>query len=580
MNPKNFSGGARPHRPARVPVRALFIPAAGLALLLAVSQSPAQTGKKGAAKGATKSDTVAKPMTAKEAKKKEDALKKELLTPYKKWMDEDVAYIISDEERKAFKQFNTDEEREQFVEQFWLRRDPTPDTDENEFKEEHYRRIAYANEHFASGIPGWRTDRGRIYIQFGPPDEIESHSSGGSYNRPMSEGGGETQTFPFEQWRYRYVDGVGQNIILEFVDKSMSGEYRMTMDPSEKDALLNVPNAGLTLYEQQGMSTKTDRFSRTDGTRLGVPDQYLNQSMNEFNRMDIFFKMQQPPPVKFKDLEADITSRITYNRLPMLVRTDYVRVTESSVLTNITLQFDNHDLQFTQKDGYDKAVINVLGQVTSLTRRRVTKFEPTLEETPPHELLEAVKNQKQIYQQSVPLAPGRYRLNIVAKDVISGNINVIEQALDVPHFAEDRLTSSSLILADSIEALPPKDIGGIMFAIGDTKVRPRMGATFKTNEKMGVYMQFYNFATSPDDKTNKPDGAIELVVSKVGATGAPLVDVTEDLSTMKDVRASQVTVQKRLPLNTLGPGVYTLKVKATDRRANQTVQQEEKFIVN
>ena len=186
-------------------------------------------------------------------------------------MNEDVAYIITEEERKAFKQFNTDEEREQFVEQFWLRRDPTPDTVENEFKEEHYRRIAYANEHYASGIPGWKTDRGRIYITFGPPDEIDSHPSGGSYERPAAEGGGETSTFPFEDWRYRYIEGIGNDIMIEFVDTTMSGEYHMTMDPSEKDALLYVPDAGLTMAEQLGLSPKTARFQRTDGTHMGSP---------------------------------------------------------------------------------------------------------------------------------------------------------------------------------------------------------------------------------------------------------------------------------------------------------------------
>jgi GWxTD domain-containing protein len=594
----------------------LFVPAAGLALLLAVSPSfaqsptltqtpaPSQTtttpatasgsatapSKKGAAAATgPKRDTVAKPLTAKQIKAKEDALKKELLTPYKKWMDEDVVYIISDEERKAFKQLNTDEEREQFVEQFWLRRDPTPDTEENEFKEEHYRRIAYANEHYASGIPGWRTDRGRIYIQYGPPDEIEAHSSGGSYERPISEGGGETETFPFEQWRYRYIDGVGQNIIIEFVDTTMSGEYRMTMDPSEKDALLNVPNAGLTLYEQEGLSTKTDRFNRTDGTHLGVPSQYQNQSMNEFNRMSQFFKLQEPPVVKFKDLESEITSRITYNRLPMLVRYDYLRVTETAVVVNVTLQFENHDLQFTEKDGVDKAMINIFGRVTSMTRRPVTTFEPTLEVIAPLDMLESYKNNKQVYQQSIPLPPGRYHLNVVAKDIMSGNVNVYEVALDVPHFSEDRLSSSSMILADDIEKLPTRSIGGTMFAIGDTKVRPRIGDTFKADEKMGVYVQFYNFATqerivNPDGTvkqpaSNKPDGSIEYVVSKVGSTDS-LIDVTEDLSSVQYAAANQVTVQKLLPLKTLGPGVYTLKVKATDRRANQTVQQQENFIVN
>ena len=177
---------------------------------------------------------------------------------------------------------------EQFIEQFWLRRDPTPDSAENEFKEEHYRRIAYANERYASGIPGWKTDRGRIYITFGPPDEIESHPSGGTYQRPIEEGGGTTSTFPFEKWRYRWIEGIGNDIIIEFVDPTMTGEYRMTMDPSEKDALLMVPNAGLTMMEQMGLSNKADRFNRTDGTRLGTGNQPLPMRMNQFERLQQF----------------------------------------------------------------------------------------------------------------------------------------------------------------------------------------------------------------------------------------------------------------------------------------------------
>src|SRR5213595_1982792 len=191
-------------------------------------------------------------------------------SPYKKWLDEEVPYIITSEERASFRKLSTDDEREQFIEAFWERRNPSPGSPENEFKEEYYRRIAYANEHYASGIPGWKTDRGRIYIMYGPADEIDSHPSGGTYERPPEEGGGETATFPFEKWRYRYIEDVGSDIIIEFVDPTMSGEYRMTMDPSEKDALLYVPGAGLTLMEQLGLADKTDRFNRTDGTHLGT----------------------------------------------------------------------------------------------------------------------------------------------------------------------------------------------------------------------------------------------------------------------------------------------------------------------
>src|SRR6266480_4404385 len=151
-----------------------------------------------------------------QSKENEKRFKQEVSSSYKKWLNEDVAYIITDEERAAFKQLSNDEERDNFIEAFWQRRDPTPDTVENEFKEEHYRRIAYANEHFAAGIPGWKSDRGRIYIVYGPADEIESHPSGGTYERPMEEGGGSTSTYPFEDWRYRYIEGIGQEVIIEF----------------------------------------------------------------------------------------------------------------------------------------------------------------------------------------------------------------------------------------------------------------------------------------------------------------------------------------------------------------------------
>ena len=187
-----------------------------------------------------------------------------LATPYQKWLNEDVVYIITDEERAAFHRLQADEERETFIEQLWLRRDPTPGTLENEFREEHYRRIAYANERFASRIPGWKTDRGRIYITYGPPDEIDDHSSGGTYQRPAEEGGGTTSTFPFQQWRYRYIEGIGSNVIIEFVDPTMTGEFRMTMDPAEKDALRYVRAAQPAGQPSPAAPARTAKVFRSD----------------------------------------------------------------------------------------------------------------------------------------------------------------------------------------------------------------------------------------------------------------------------------------------------------------------------
>jgi GWxTD domain-containing protein len=540
------------------------------------NQTPVPTDDRKNADAAPARETIAKPLTDKEKKKRAEKLRKELETPYKKWLNEDVVYIITDEEKTTFKRLATDEEREQFIEQFWLRRDPTPDTEENEFKEEHYRRIAYSNDHYASGIPGWKTDRGRIYIVYGPPDEIESHPSGGTYERPMEEGGGETSTYPFEQWRYRYIEGIGTNIIIEFVDPTMSGEYHMTMDPSEKDALTYVPGAGLTLMEQMGMATKTQRFQNTDGTHLGQAFGGSSESMMEFSRLEQFSKLQKPPAVKFKDLEDAVTSKITFNILPMKVRADFFPLTEASVLTYITLQFENKDMQFQAKDGVEKASVNIFGRITTMTRRIVQTFEDTVTVDCPNEMLQAYAQRSSIYQKNIPLPPCTYRLNVVVKDIVGGNMNNYETALNVPHVDNEKLMSSTIVLADLIEKVPTRSIGVGQFVIGTTKVRPRVTESFKRDEKMGIFLKLYNFG--PDEKTQKPSGQIEYQVVKNGSN-EKIFEFTEDIASLPGASASQVTVEKLLPLQNLQPGQYTLKLKITDKNRNQTLTPSAQFTV-
>src|SRR5580700_3379497 len=295
-------------------------------------------------------DPLKRPIPDKQRKANAKALKIELSKTYRKWLDEDVRWIITDQEKSAFMQLSNDEERDQFIEAFWQRRDPTPDTEENEFKEEHYRRIAYANEHFAAGVPGWKTDRGRMYIVFGPADEIDSHPSGGSYERPMEEGGGETSTFPFETWRYRYIEGIGQEVMIEFVDTCMCGDYHMTLDRSEKDALKMTPNAGLTLYEQMGMSNKSARFTSGGLEQLGAGPDSSSQASKEFDRLEQFAKLQAAPAVKFKDLEEVVSHKISVNLMPFDVRADFVRVTGDTALVPVTVQMKYRDITFANKD--------------------------------------------------------------------------------------------------------------------------------------------------------------------------------------------------------------------------------------
>ena len=521
-------------------------------------------------------DTVARPLSEREKKKNEEKLRKELESPYRKWLNEDVAYIITEEEKDAFKRLQTDDEREQFIEQFWLRRDPTPDTDENEFKGEHSRRIAYADEHFASGIPGWKTDRGRIYIMYGPPDSIEDHSSGGTYTRPREEGGGDTSTYPFQQWFYRYIEGVGNGITIEFVDPSMSGEFHMTMDPTEKDALLYVPGAGLTMYEQLGVTTKTDRFNRSDGTHLGIPADELMTSQDEFVRLEQYTNLWKPPVVKFKDLEAVVDSKISYNILPMKALVDYFPVTDASVMAYVTLEFANKDLQFKSQDGMQRATVDIYGRVTTITRRRVNVFEDTVQVDSPPEMLQEYAKQRRVYQTAVPLPPGTYRLDVVAKDLVAGTQTTYEQSLVVPRLDPDKLTTSSMVIADLLEGVSKKTIGTGPFVIGDTKVRPRLDATFNRGEKLGIYLKAYNFG--PDEATRKPSGSVEYIVSKNG-TNENIFDYTQEVSEIPNASTQQVTIEELLPLKTLEPGKYTIKLKITDKVRNQVVTPTAQFTI-
>ena len=516
----------------------------------------------------------------KEKQKSDSELKKELDSQYKTWLDQDVVYIITPEERHTFLHLTTNEEREQFIEAFWQRRNPDPDSAENTFKEEHYRRIAYANEHFASGIPGWKTDRGKIYIMWGPPDEIDAHPTGGTWDRPMDQGGGETTTYAYEDWRYRYLEGIGENVELEFVDPSGTGEYHLTTDPSEKDALLRVPGAGLTMAESMGMADKSQRFSNTDGTNMAENEMGANmqsESMNEFTRLELEANIFRPPPVKFKDLEALSTSRIVRDQVKFDYRYDFLRITSDTVLVPITVQIPVRQLSFQEKDGVDSANMNLFARITSLGGRVIQTFEDTLRTDIPTSQLQNSLGTSRIYQKAVPLAPGLYRLDIVIKDINSGNVGVVNARLDVPRFDDDQLSNSSLILADDIQRVSTKDIGLGQFVLGDLKVRPKLDQTFTPEDSMGVFLQIYNLKV--DDKTHKADASVEFRVTK-DEKGVTSPTLKFDIPANKiPEHGEEMTLANEITLGSLAPGKYKLEVAVTDNVSKQTITPTTDFVV-
>ena len=529
-------------------------------------------------------DPTTRPRTDREVIESRKALKQELKGSYKQWLEQDVKWIISDEEMKSFKSLSNDEERDRFIENFWLRRNPNPDSPENEFREEHYARIAYANEHFAAGKSGWRTDRGHIYIAFGKPDSIDSHPSGGSYDRPIEEGGGNTSTFPFEIWHYRYIEGIGDNIDIEFVDTCQCGDYHMTIDRSEKDALLHTPGAGLTLAESMGQASKADRFSGGGLENLGRGIGTSNNQSKQFDRLEQFAKLQAAPVIKFKDLEGYLVQSKILTGPPFLfdVRTDYVKVTNDTVIVPLTLQIHNKDITFNTKDNVSTGTVNVLGRVTTLAGRVIQTFEETVSVQSPSELLTQEQQKLSVYWKALPLKPGLYRVDIVIKDVNNpDHIGTWRRSINVPAYNDDLLAHSSLILADQMERVPSKDIGAGNFVIGNTRIRPRVSngptlpVTFHRGQNLNFWMQVYNLGIG-DNKQNS--ATIEYQIMDV-ANNKSVLDTSEQTSKLNP-NADQVTLEKSLPLASLQPGRYQVSIRVNDGVKRQQFAETAPFIID
>ncbi|CAN5684100.1 hypothetical protein BH18ACI1_BH18ACI1_08530 [soil metagenome] len=494
--------------------------------------------------------------------------KEEVKEVYKKWLSNDVAYIITSDEKKAFKALKTNEERENFIENFWRRRDPNPDTEENEYREEYYERIAYANEHYASGIPGWKTDRGRIYIAHGKPDSVESHPAGGSYDRPSYEGGGSTTTYPFETWFYRHLDNVGDGIEIEFVDPTGTGEYRIARNAYEKDALANVPGGGLTTAEQLGISDRSQR-------QLGAGQTYYGREQdNPFRKLEIIRNLSQPPQVKFSDLQASLTDSpvIDNNPLDFDLRVDFFRQSDDRVVTTFTVQANNKELVFEPVGGLQTARMNIFGRITAVSGKRSGIFEDSATTSASTEELTEAKDRKSVYQKAIALTPGTYKVDVVVRDVVSGNRGIRNIGFTVPKYDDSKLSTSTLILASTLRSTTDRDIGG-SFVIGTAKVIPNLAGVYKKGQDVGVYMQVYNAGI--DQTTLRPAVDVEYILTKGGKEVLRQAENWEGLSDA----GQRLTLARLLPTTQMQTGDYELKIKIRDRVSNQTLEPTAKFSV-
>src|SRR2546423_3040371 len=275
-------------------------------------------------------------------------------------------------------------------------------------------------------------------------------------------------------------------------------------------------------------------------------------------------------------------SKIHYNVMPFDVRADFVKVTSDTVLVPFTVQIKNKDVTFKEKDGVQRGTVNILGRITTLTGKIAQTFEDTVQVDVPTELLSKTVDRASVYWKAVPLRPGRYRVDIVTKDVNGDRVGTWSRGIMVPDFSDEKgLASSTLILADQMEKVPSKSVGAGNFVIGNTKVRPRVDgadgkpASFKRNQRLNFWMQVYNLGI--DDKTKKSSATIEYNIVN-STTKKSVVQTTESTDQMGNV-GEQFTLEKSLPLASLEPGTYELTIKVNDKIANQKISPVAKFVV-
>jgi 5-hydroxyisourate hydrolase-like protein (transthyretin family) len=248
----------------------------------------------------------------------------------------------------------------------------------------------------------------------------------------------------------------------------------------------------------------------------------------------------------------------------------------------ITIQVANRDLSYAAKDGVQHASVNIYGRLTTLSGKIVQTFEDPLRLDVPAELLEKFVGNVSLYQQALPLHPGRYRLDLVVKDVNGGKLGTLYQSINVPDFNNDgNLSASTLVLADLMQSVPARDTGSGTFVIGPDRVRPRVPpangdpVSLRPGEKINLWMQVYNLAV--DEKTGKPAANVEYRVVNA-ATKQSVFDETESAGSAIG-NGGGLTLKREFSTSALQPGIYQVTVTIHDMLSKQSIAPSAKFSI-
>ena len=507
-----------------------------------------------------------------------DASREEAVDYYEKWLNDTVVHIIAHDERAVFEKLTSPEEKENFIEQFWRRRDYDPRTMINEFKEEHYRRIAYADDHFSSGLAGRNTDRGRIYIMHGAPADIESFPAGGRYDRTLDEGLGTTIVFPFERWRYRNLEGIGSNIIIEFVDQTFTGDFKLAYHPDEKDLMDDKGFGGMKWAEVQGWTDRSDRWLRHGYPMLdssGTGD-WL-QVQKYFDRLRVTTATMGQTKGKYDDLKKFVRTRVSYEPLPFRLRNDQLELNGEEVLVLLTLEVPKKELNF--KPGgaaVATATLDLYGLVTNMTNQHVAEIDQEIAvHVPANEPARGLTDVS-LHQVIIGLGRGqRYKLELFLQDMESGKVGSKTLAINPFRPRDEGLGASTLLLSDHVRQLGYVPEQYEMFVMGDLVVRPSVSRNFDGEYPLWAYLEIYGLEL--DAASSEPSIKADYFILKDGQI---VFEIHDSLGKSVYFSSNRRTMLlQQFPLARLKPGKYTLRAQIADRIGGNNTSRKEEFTI-
>lgn len=479
------------------------------------------------------------------------------------WLEEIASYIITKSEREVYETLTTSEERVRFIDGFWRRRDPTPETPENEYKTEHYRRLAYANRFLGSGRPGWRTDQGRIYILLGPPDIIDSD--------PM---GRQMHQYPTEVWIYRRPahPRLPPNMEIAFVDRYLTGEYELSFNllqdadaTRQLEALMDEPYLDAAMLQEM----RAWNFGRTGTVHYG------EGMSHELERLNELALVSQIPERQLQPLATEVRTRVSFGggSIEGERQIDFYRASDGRVCTPVTFRVPYRDFTFLEKPDQYESRFDVFGRVLGPDGQVVDEFNREERITLPRDRLDVVETDHLLYQLIFYVPPGEYDLELAVRDNASNTIRTAVDTLRVPDFEQQSLALSSVVLADQIVKMdsPPPAGTKEPFMFGEFEAVPNFARTFSSRGALNLYFEAYNLALDDEGKNS-------LKLSyRFQREGARYREVPATYLYPTD--QPQRSIMSAIPLKDFIPGDYTLVIEVTDQVSGKTATAEEGFQV-